>query len=83
MQLIDQVEVSDASSRQVLSGSNIQDDVDKFASFAEATSYTDDDIPPLVPRTILIISMKTVARYLVLLAVESRIVIRCTKLEMI
>ena len=47
MQLIDQVEVSDASSRQVLSGSNIQDDVDKFASFVEATSYTDDDYTSL------------------------------------
>ena len=47
MQLIDQVEASDASSRQVLSGSNIQDDVDKFSSFAEATSYTDDDYTSL------------------------------------
>ena len=43
MQFIDQSEVSDASTRQDVAGSDIQGDVDTFASFAQATTYSDDD----------------------------------------
>ena len=43
MQFIDQKEVSDMSVRQPIEGSNITEAVDVFASFADATSYSDRD----------------------------------------
>ena len=43
MQFIDQSDISDASSRQAVIGSDISSDVNTFASFAGATSYADAD----------------------------------------
>ena len=47
MQFIDQSEVSNATTRQDVAGSDIQGDVDTFASFAQATTYSDDDYTDL------------------------------------
>ena len=43
MQFIDQPEVSDASLRQPVAGSNITEDVDAFAAFSGAATYTDSN----------------------------------------
>ena len=43
MQYIDQPEISDASSRQPVTGSNIQEEVDTFGTFSGATTYSDVD----------------------------------------